>query len=273
MKNDNLRCTYVITFLVGSWDGSVYQLANWNQIEVYWFSIINLGVDHPNETKPNISMGLGWLGWAWLTLSALGCSSSFYACKLFENAQFSYVIRTRIIISCYMCLTRWGFFNSIIERLLIPKPPFNSSPLCLFWTVWKAMNKIAFDNEVFSVQKLTRDFVCFPLSKLFIDDCSVTLVSFFKWLGTCWGFSFVFSCLLGGEERFVSWIPWVTLLAALHNLILVFVYEKKKNEDKEKERKNQIKSIYIVLLPALCSMSLLFKYGWFLISIIYSLRN
>ena len=49
--------------------------------------------------------------------------------------------------------------------------------------------------------------------------------------------------------------------------------KKKKNEDKEKEWKNQIKSIYIVLLPALCSMSLLFKYGWFLISIIYSLRN
>ena len=47
------------------------------------------------------------------------------------------------------------------------------------------MNKIAFDNEVFSVQKLTRDFVCFLLSKLFIDDGSVTLVIFFKWLGTC----------------------------------------------------------------------------------------
>ena len=44
-----------------------------------------------------------------------------------------------------------------------------------------------FDNEMFSFQMLKRDFVCFLWleSKLFIEDCPLTLVSFFEWSGTC----------------------------------------------------------------------------------------
>ena len=47
--------------------------------------------------------------------------------------------------------------------------------------------KIAFDEEVFYFQRLKSDFVCFLLSKskLFTDDCPLTLLRFFDWLGTC----------------------------------------------------------------------------------------
>ena len=68
------------------------------------------------------------------------------------------------------------------------KKVWKAKPLCLFWTVWKARNKIVFDNEMFSFQMLKRDFVCFLWleSELFIEDCPLTLVSFFEWLGTCY---------------------------------------------------------------------------------------
>ncbi|CBI31098.3 unnamed protein product, partial [Vitis vinifera] len=49
--------------------------------------------------------------------------------------------------------------------------------------------KIAFDEEVFYFQRLKSDFVCFLLSKskLFTDDCPLTLLRFFDWLGTYCG--------------------------------------------------------------------------------------
>ena len=59
-------------------------------------------------------------------------------------------------------------------------------PLCLFWMVWKTRNNIAFCNEVFSIQKLKRESVCFLWSeaKVFVDEYPLTLVRIFEWLGT-----------------------------------------------------------------------------------------
>ena len=37
-------------------------------------------------------------------------------------------------------------------------------PLCLFWMVWKERNRIVFDNEVLSIQRLKNSFVCNLLS-------------------------------------------------------------------------------------------------------------
>ena len=52
-------------------------------------------------------------------------------------------------------------------------------PLCLFWTVWKVRSTIAFYNDVFSLQKLKREFVCFlwSESKLFVDECQVPRIN------------------------------------------------------------------------------------------------
>ena len=34
-----------------------------------------------------------------------------------------------------------------------------ASPFCLFWTIWKARNGVAFKDEVFSIQQLKTSFV------------------------------------------------------------------------------------------------------------------
>ena len=66
------------------------------------------------------------------------------------------------------------------------KEVLRASPLCLFWMVWKARNKIAFEEEVLSIQRLRSSFVYFLWSemKLFIKDGPSTLVDFIGWVGT-----------------------------------------------------------------------------------------
>ena len=41
---------------------------------------------------------------------------------------------------------------------------WRTAPLCLFWTVWKERNRIVFDNEVLSIQRLKNSFICNLLS-------------------------------------------------------------------------------------------------------------
>ena len=74
---------------------------------------------------------------------------------------------------CYMGKKRKGFWRA--------------SPLCLFWTVWKARNKVAFEEEELSIPRLKNSFVYFLWSemKLFIKDGPSTLVDFIGWVGTC----------------------------------------------------------------------------------------
>ena len=66
------------------------------------------------------------------------------------------------------------------------KEIWRAGPLCIFWTVWNARNKIAFEEEVLSIQRLKSSFVYFLWSetKLFIKDGPSTLVDFIDWVGT-----------------------------------------------------------------------------------------
>ena len=59
-----------------------------------------------------------------------------------------------------------------------------TTPLCLFWSVWDDKNRIAFENEEISIQKIN-SFVCnfWFLTKLFIDEGLLPLINFFDWLG------------------------------------------------------------------------------------------
>ena len=41
---------------------------------------------------------------------------------------------------------------------------WRAAPLCLFWTIWKERNRIVFDNEALSTQRLKNSFVCNLLS-------------------------------------------------------------------------------------------------------------
>ena len=65
-------------------------------------------------------------------------------------------------------------------------------PLCIFWTVWKVRNKIAFEDDVLSIQRLKSSFIYFLWSetKLFIKDGPSTLVGFIDWVGPWWGWFF-----------------------------------------------------------------------------------
>ena len=45
------------------------------------------------------------------------------------------------------------------------------SPLCVFWMVGKAKNKITFEDDVLSIQRLKSSFACFFfVTKLCIKD-------------------------------------------------------------------------------------------------------
>ena len=61
-----------------------------------------------------------------------------------------------------------------------------AAPLCLFWSVWKKRNRIAFDNEVISIQMMKYSFVCnlWSWSKSCLDVGPLPLINFFYWLGS-----------------------------------------------------------------------------------------
>ena len=64
------------------------------------------------------------------------------------------------------------------------KKVWRVAPLYKFWTVWKARNRLAFNDDVLSIERLKYFFV-FSLwseAKLFIVDPPLTIVSFIDWL-------------------------------------------------------------------------------------------
>ena len=66
------------------------------------------------------------------------------------------------------------------------KDVWKASPLCLFWTVWKTRNKVAFEEEELSIQRLKSSFVYFLWSetKRSIKDGPSTLVDFVGWVAS-----------------------------------------------------------------------------------------
>ena len=64
------------------------------------------------------------------------------------------------------------------------KKVWRASPLYIFWTVWKARNRLTFKDDVLSIQRLKYSFVLsiWSESKLFIVDCPLTIVNFIDWL-------------------------------------------------------------------------------------------
>ena len=69
------------------------------------------------------------------------------------------------------------------------KKLWKASPFCISWTIWKARNKIAFEDNVLSIQGPKGSFVCFLWSEtnMFVKDDLSRLIGFIDWLGSRWG--------------------------------------------------------------------------------------
>ena len=66
------------------------------------------------------------------------------------------------------------------------KTMWQAGPLCLFWAIWKARNRIALEDSVLSIQRLKASFVYLLWSetKLWIKDGPSTLIDFVDWVGS-----------------------------------------------------------------------------------------
>ena len=78
-------------------------------------------------------------------------------------------------------LSGWSGFNMGKKRRKVWK----AAPSCIFWAVWKERNRIAFDNEELSMNRLKNSFVCnlWVWSKPVVNEGPLSLLGFFDWLG------------------------------------------------------------------------------------------
>ena len=110
---------------------------------------------------------------------------------------FVHCVKTRVLWELLFTLFKvsWVPSLSIREALLGWHSSFlgkkwrkvwRAGPLCLFWTVWKVRNRIAFNGDELSILSLKCSFVCLLWSetKLFINDVYLTLFSFLDWMSS-----------------------------------------------------------------------------------------
>ena len=86
-------------------------------------------------------------------------------------------------LSCTVKETLLGWHGAFVGK--VRKKAWQMAPLCIFWSVWKERNLLAFGNEELSLQRLKYSFVCNLWSwvrvSLILSPSS--LVSFLDWLG------------------------------------------------------------------------------------------
>ena len=91
----------------------------------------------------------------------------------------------------------WVFPFSVKETLLGWRDSFvgkkrkvawQVGSLCLFWVIWKARNKIDFEDSVLSIQRLKASFMYLLWSetKLWIKNGPSTLIDFVDWVCSRW---------------------------------------------------------------------------------------
>ena len=87
------------------------------------------------------------------------------------------------------------FPESVIEVLLSWRGSFvgkkrkkiwNSIPVCIFWTVWKERNRLAFRGGFLDIQKFKNFFVCnlWSWARVYNGEETYSLLGFLEWLGT-----------------------------------------------------------------------------------------
>ena len=91
--------------------------------------------------------------------------------------------------------TSWVFLCSVLHTLLAwqgaavgkkRKKIWMAAPLCLFWTLWRAMNRLVFENEVTSAQRIKANFVSNLWTWANLDSVDNTnfVLDFLTWFGS-----------------------------------------------------------------------------------------
>ena len=91
--------------------------------------------------------------------------------------------------------TSWVFPHSVLHTLLAwqgaavgkkCKKIWLAAPLCLFWILWRARNRLVFENEGTSDQKIKANFVSnlWAWANLYSADNTNSVVDFLTWLGS-----------------------------------------------------------------------------------------
>ncbi|KAJ9701721.1 hypothetical protein PVL29_006900 [Vitis rotundifolia] len=82
------------------------------------------------------------------------------------------------VLSCTVKETLLGWHGTFVGKTR--KKAWKMAPLCIFWSVWKERNLLAFGNEELSLQRLKYSFVCNLWSwvRASIVLCPSSLVSF-----------------------------------------------------------------------------------------------
>ena len=89
----------------------------------------------------------------------------------------------------------WVFPEKVKDMLVSWRGPFvgrkrkriwTSIPLCIFWTVWKERNRLAFRGGSLAIQKLKNSFVCnlWSWARVYMGEESSSLIGFLEWLAT-----------------------------------------------------------------------------------------
>ncbi|RVW37986.1 putative ribonuclease H protein [Vitis vinifera] len=87
----------------------------------------------------------------------------------------------------------WVFPEKVKDMLVSWRGPFvgrkrkriwTSIPLCIFWTVWKERNRLAFRRGSLAIQKLKNSFVCnlWSWARVYMGEESSSLIGFLEWL-------------------------------------------------------------------------------------------
>ena len=66
------------------------------------------------------------------------------------------------------------------------KKIWKSIPLCIFWTVWKERNRLAFRGGALNIQKLKNYFVCnlWNWAKVYLGEESFSLIGLLEWIAS-----------------------------------------------------------------------------------------
>ena len=140
-----------------------------------------------------------------LTLDQLKCRGMEFANRCFMCEEEEETI-DHLLIHCNFAKVLWDLFlsivgiswvfpHSVLNNLLAwqgasvgkkRKKIWLAAPLCLFWNIWRARNRLVFENEVPNAQRTKASFVTnlWSWANLHSDDYTHSVVDFLTWLGS-----------------------------------------------------------------------------------------